>query len=295
MNPSGQYALPGLEVRPSGGLIERAIEALREGPLHTHALAGRVMGIQGAPPAAATAVFTLLGSDSRFAVDREGVWSLVAPAAPPAVDALPLDHEEWVVVDVETTGGSVRHGHRVTEVAAVCVSGGRIERTYSTLVNPGRRIPAMITSLTGISDEMVRNAPRFCDVVDELNGVLRGRVFVAHNAAFDWGFLCGEMERAVGGRLEGRLLCTVRLARKLLPQLPSRSLDSLAHYFGLEIESRHRALDDAVATAHVLLRLLDRLREMEISHWAEVEQFLRRRAPKRPRRRRATPRSMDSA
>lgn len=294
MNPSAQYALPGLEVRPSGGLIDRAIEALREGPLHTHDLARRVMGIQGAPPAAATAIFTLLGSDSRFAVDREGVWALVAPAAPSSGAALPLDREEWVVVDVETTGGSIRHGHRVTEIAAVCVSGGRIERTYSTLVNPGRRIPPMITSLTGISDEMVRDAPRFGDVVDELNGVLRGRVFVAHNAAFDWGFLCGEMQRAVGGRLDGRQLCTVRLARRLLPELPSRSLDSLAHYFGLEIESRHRALDDAVATAHVLLRLLDRLEEMEVRCWEEVESFLKRRTTKRPRRR-ATPRFMDSA
>lgn len=295
MNPSAQYALPGLEVRPSGGLIDRAIEALREGPLHTHELARRVMGIQGAPPAAATAIFTLLGSDARFALDREGVWSVVAAPVPPEGAALPLEREEWVVVDVETTGGSVRHGHRVTEVAAVCVSGGRIERTYSTLVNPGRRIPPMITSLTGISDEMVRDAPRFGEVVDELNGVLRGRVFVAHNAAFDWGFLCGEMERAVGGRLEGRQLCTVRLARKLLPQLPSRSLDSLAHYFGLEIESRHRALDDAVATAHVLLRLLDRLGEMEVRHWEDVQRFLTARRTTKRARRRATPRSMDSA
>ena len=295
MNPSAQYALPGLEVRPSGGLINRAIEALRKGPVHTHDLARQVMGIQGAPPAAATAIFTLLGSDSRFAVDGSGVWSLVAPVAPAAGAALPLDREDWVVVDVETTGGSIRHGHRVTEVAAVCVSGGRIERTYSTLVNPGRRIPRMITSLTGISDEMVRDAPAFGEVVEELNGVLRGRVFVAHNAAFDWGFLCGEMERAVGGRLDGRQLCTVRLARKLLPQLPSRSLDSLAHYFGLEIESRHRALDDAVATAHVLLRLLDRLEEMEVRSWEEVERFLTARRTTKRVRRRATPRSMDSA
>src|SRR5690606_33406162 len=121
------------------------------------------------------------------------------------------------------------------------------------------------------------------------------RVFVAHNAAFDWCFLCIERERAGGCRLEGRQLCTVRLARRLLPELPSRSLDSLALYFGLEIESRHRALDDAVATAHVLLRLLDRLEEMEVRCWEEVERFLKRRSPPRSRRRRTSPRSMDSA
>lgn len=284
--------MAGLEVRPSGGLIDRAMEALREGPQHTHALARTVMGIQGAPPAAATAIFTLLGADPRFVVDRDGVWTL-AVAEPPAVEAPPLLGEEWVVVDVETTGGSPRQGHRVTEVAAVCVSGGEIRRTFATLVNPDRRIPSMITALTGISDEMVREAPRFHEVAPELTEVLRGRVFVAHNAAFDWGFLCSEMERAVGGRLDGRQLCTVRLARKLLPQLPSRSLDALARYFDLEIEARHRALDDAVATAHVLLRLLDRLQEMEITDWEDVQRLLGRRGPRRARR--ASPRSMDVA
>ncbi len=292
MIQSAQYAL-GLEVRPSGGLVERAVEALRERPRHTHELARLVMGIQGAPPAAATAIFTLLGSDARFAVDRHGVWTLVETGHP-GRDLPSLGQEEWVVVDVETTGGSARQGHRITEVAAVCVSGGAIRRTFSTLVNPDRRIPSMITALTGITDEMVREAPRFHQVAPELTAVLRGRVFVAHNAAFDWGFLCSEMERAVGARLEGRQLCTVRLARKLLPQLPSRSLDSLAWYFGLEIESRHRALDDAVATAHVLIRLLDRLQEIEVRDWVEVQRFLARRV-RRPRKRRASPRSMDSA
>lgn len=291
MTPGSQYAIEGLEVRPSGGLIDRAMAALRAGPQHTNALARTVMGIQGAPPAAASAIFTLLGSDPRFSVDRQGVWSLVeqAAASPPAG----LREEEWVVVDVETTGGSPRQGHRVTEVAAVCVSGGEICRSYSTLVNPGRRIPSMITALTGISDEMVRDAPSFREVVADLTGVMRGRIFVAHNAAFDWNFLCSEMERAVGGTLDGRQLCTVRLARKLLPHLPSRSLDSLASYFGLAIEARHRALDDAVATAHVLLRLIDQLQEMEIRDWQEVQALLTRRASRR--RRQATPRSMDSA
>lgn len=293
MNPTQQYELRGLETRRTGGLIDRALEALRRGPQHTHALARTVMGIQGAPPAAASAIFTLLGADPRFSVDRDGVWSLAAPAAGAGGAPAVLLREEWVVVDVETTGGSPRQGHRVTEVAAVCVSGGEICHTFSTLVNPERRIPSMITALTGITDEMVRDAPRFCDVVADLAGVLRGRVFVAHNAAFDWGFLCSEMERAVGETLEGRQLCTVRLARRLLPELPSRSLDALAHYFGLEIESRHRALDDAVATAHVLLRLLDRLQEMEVSDWEGVQRLLARRSGRR--RRRATPRSMDVA
>lgn len=280
----------GIELQSGGGLIDRALAALRDGPCRTEDLAASVLGLRGNPRAAAAAVFTLLGTDSRFAVDAEGVWSLTAPPKLPAVSLL---EEDWVVVDVETTGGSAARGDRVTEIAAVRVSGGRIVDTFSTLVNPERSIPPMIVSLTGITEEMVRGAPRFEEVVPELTEVLSGRVFVAHNAGFDWGFLCAEMDRALGRRLSGRRLCTVRLARKLLPELPSRSLDGLALYYGLDIESRHRALDDAVATAHVLLRFIDALREQEIDDWKAVQKFLSRRVPRTKRS--LAPKSMKSA
>jgi DNA polymerase-3 subunit epsilon len=278
-------------MRQTGGLTERALRALAGGPLPTTTVARAVLGIQGGAGAAAAAVFALLGADSRFAVDAAGVWSLTEqPVERPAPT---LRDEDWVVVDVETTGGSPHAGHRVTEVAAVWVRGVEVVRTWSTLVNPERRIPGMITSLTGISDAMVRDAPRFRDIAPELTEVHRGRVFVAHNAAFDWRFVQAEMERAMGSQMAGRQLCTVRLARKLLPQLPSRSLDGLAEYFGLDIEARHRALDDAVATAKVLGRFCEMLEEREVVDWAGVQALLRQRAPRRKRR--ATPKSMDSA
>lgn len=280
----------GVELQAGGGLIDRALAALGEGPCRTEELAARVMGLRGNPRAAAAAIFALLGTDARFRVDAAGVWSLTAPPRP---SGLPLADEEWVVVDVETTGGSAAQGHRVTEVAAVRVSRGAITETYSTLVNPGRSIPAMIVSLTGITDEMVRRAPGFDEVAPRVAEVLRGRVFVAHNAGFDWGFLCAEMDRAIGRRLAGRQLCTVRLARKLLPELPSRSLDALALYFGLDIESRHRALDDAVATAEVLIRFIEVLREREIEDWEGLQALLSRRKP--PRRKTRSPGSMESA
>lgn len=280
----------GMELRAGGGLVDRALAALGEGPRHTEDLAASVLGLRGNPRAAAAAVFTLLGSDSRFSVDSVGVWSLTAP---PETASIPLLDEDWVVVDVETTGGSAARGDRVTEFAAVSVSRGEIRETYSTLVNPERPIPAMIVSLTGITQEMVRNAPRFGEIAPAVADVLGGRVFVAHNAGFDWGFLCAEMDRATSRRLTGRQLCTVRLARKLLPGLPSRSLDALALYFGLEIESRHRALDDAVATAHVLLRFIEALREQEIDDWRGVQAFLSKRVPRSGRTR--APSSMKSA
>lgn len=284
--------IAGLELRPNGTLVDRALQALDSGPLHTMALAAKVLGIQGAPPAAAAAVFTLLGVDARFTVDTSGMWALTTPrTVVPA--AASLHDEEWVVVDLETTGGAPQQGHRITEIAAVRISGGEIRDRYSTLVNPDRHIPRMITSITGITDSMVREAPRFHEVAPRVAEVLGGCVFVAHNAAFDWRFLSHEMQRATGCALTGRQLCTVKLARKLLPNLPSRGLDSLAQYYGVEIEARHRALDDAVATARILLRFLDTLRDREVVDWAGMEMILGRRAPRKKRR--AHPRSMESA
>jgi DNA polymerase-3 subunit epsilon len=279
----------GMRFERGGSLSDHALRLLAHEPLHTSALAACVLGISGDAGAAARAVFALLGGDPRFSVSPEGVWSVGAAA--PARRR--LREESFVVVDVETTGGSPGSGHRVTEIAAVCVAGGEIGERFSTLVNPERRIPGMITSLTGITDAMVAGAPRFGEVAHRLADFLEGRVFVAHNASFDWRFLCAEMERATGMLPSGRQLCTVRLARKLVPQLPSRSLDGLALFYGLEIEARHRALDDALATAKVLLRFLDTLEERGIEDWEGVEVLLGKRAPRRKRT--ATPRSMDSA
>lgn len=293
-----QLVLPldGVRLERDGSLTDRAFRVLSDAPLPSVEVAHRVLGITGGTGAAAVAVFTLLGGDPRFRVDGQGVWS-VAP--PPEVEAArgarPLRDERWVVVDVETTGGAPSRGHRVTEVAAVRVEGGRIADTFCTLVNPERPIPGMITSLTGISNTMVMDQPRFAEVARQVSGALEGCVFVAHNAAFDWRFVSHELQMATGMTLSGRQLCTVRLSRRLLPQLPSRSLDGLASWFGLEIQSRHRALDDAVATAHVLIRLLDLLEDQGVTDWDGLQGMLRRRKPRASRRRRAKPRSMETA
>lgn len=294
----GILPLDGLVIAPDGSLTHRAAAALAGGPLPTAEVARRVLGITGGgPKAAAAAVFALLGTDARFRVDAQGAWSLAAAPAPrpPAAPARRLRDEAWVVVDVETTGGSPGAGHRVTEVAAVRVAGGEIRDAYATLVNPERPIPAMITRLTGIDDAMVRGGPRFAEVAPRVAGALEGCVFVAHNAAFDWRFVSHEMRAATGATLAGRRLCTVRLARRLLPELPSRGLDALALYFGVEIESRHRALDDAMATAKVLLRMIGMLEERGVEDWAALEGVLGARKPRASRRRRAAPRSMEAA
>jgi DNA polymerase III subunit epsilon len=280
-------------VRPSGGLVDRALLLLKAGPVSTERLAEEVLALRGNPRAAAAAVFALLGTDDRVRVDRGGVWSLAAPPLAAADEpAQPLSAQCWSVVDVETTGGSPDQGHRVIEIGIVRVVGGRITERYSTLVDPGRRISGMITSLTGITNEMVAGAPRFDEVAPRIVEEIGGRVFVGHNASFDWRFVSAELERCMALRLDGRRLCTLRIARKMLPHLPSRSLGALASYFGIEIDSHHRALDDAEATAKLLLHFLESLSDRGIADWAGLERFFV--GSPRPRRTRsAMPRAAE--
>jgi DNA polymerase III subunit epsilon len=208
-------------------------------------------------------------------------------------DEADLRELEFAIVDVETTGGSWGHGHRVTEIAAQRVRGdGTVLDGFRALVNPERPIPPYISALTNITWEMVRDAPRFCEVAAEVGRVLGGAVFVAHNAAFDWRFVSAELERA-GVPLTGKSLCTVRLARKVVPELKSRSLDSLTYFFNIHVEQRHRAWDDVVATTDVFRRLLDRLDSLPVTRWGELAALLGQRAPRRKRR--AGPHAMDGA
>lgn len=212
--------------------------------------------------------------------------------APP--QDVPLRELEYAVVDIETTGGSPIAGHRMTEVAVVRVRGtGEIAGEYATLVNPFRPIPRGITRLTNITNEMVAEAPAFRDVAHIVRRATEGRVFVAHNAGFDLRFLAIELLRATGRPYERDPLCTVRMSRRLLPEVRRRTLDSVCGYFGIPIENRHRALGDARATAVLLGRLLERAEEQSILSWGMLDALLSRR--KKRRKRSALPRSMDCA
>ena len=201
----------------------------------------------------------------------------------------------YVVVDVETTGGRPFAGDRVTEIAAVAVRNGEVAEVYETLVNPQRSIPPMITAITNITWEMVRDQPTFREICPNVVSALRGNVFVAHNVTFDWKFVTHEVSRATGEQLDGRRLCTVRLARRLLPHLPRRSLDWVARYYGVDIPAavRHRAAGDAIATAHVLLGLLRDAAERGVTTWHDLDLFLGARASGARRRRTALPRTLD--
>ncbi|MFQ5536775.1 MAG: PolC-type DNA polymerase III [Gemmatimonadota bacterium] len=255
----------------SRSLTGAVLERLRGGPAHTLDLAREVLGLQGHAGAAAAAVFQLLGGDSRFSVDARGTWTLVASRVKEAVS---LKDASFAVVDVETTGGSRNGGDRITEFALVEVREGVIVDEFSTLVNPGRRIPPRIMALTGISDDMVRGAPYFEDIAGEVERRLEGRVFVAHNAPFDWGFVAMELVRAGGDQLRIPRLCTVRMVRRLVPELRHRNLDVVARHFGVDVHARHRAHGDALATARILLRLLDEAEAHGIRDLRGMERFL---------------------
>src|SRR2546422_1924369 len=162
----------------------------------------------------------------------------------------------FAVVDVETTGTSPRRGDRIIEIAVAVLEGDRVTPAFESLVNPGVPIAPFVAQLTGIDAATVRDAPCFAAVADRLLDHLAGTVFVAHNVRFDWTFLLVELERARSLLLQGPRVCTLRLARRLLPALESRSLDTLARFFGIEIERRHRAGPDAMAAARILQRLV---------------------------------------
>jgi DNA polymerase-3 subunit epsilon len=232
-----------------------------------------VLSLPNAPLAVAERLaVALLGADPRFRRLYDGRWAVIAE-----VQGSPLIEETaFAVLDVETTGMRSSGADRVTEVAVVVVQGDRRELVFDTLVNPEVPIPWRIAALTGITQEMVATAPTFSAIADELLAVLTGRVFVAHNARFDWRFVSAEIRRARGLALGGPQLCTVRLARRLLPHLESRSLGALTEFFSLHNPARHRAAGDAMATAHLLSRLLRMARELGARTVGEVTQLCQR-------------------
>jgi len=274
----------GLAAIPSGTLADRALELLVAGPRTAETLSREVFGMPRAPVAVAERLaVALLGADPRIRRLPDGRWSLVAQAAGSPL----IEDASFAVVDVETTGG--RHGgdDRVTEVAVVVVQGSRCEIAFESLVNPERPIPSMVTAVTRITDQMVRAAPTFDVMADRVLDALAGRVFVAHNVRFDWRFLVSELKRAKALGLDGQRLCTVRLARNLVPGLPSYGLDLVADYFGIENPARHRAGGDALVTGRVLQRLLDLARGREARTLADLEQLqLKRRKGRRKGKRR---------
>ena len=160
----------------------------------------------------------------------------------------------FAVIDIETTGGNMR-SDRITEIAIIVHNGQRIIEEYSTLVNPLKPIQPFVSALTGISNEMVLDAPTFNEVIDKVEELTANRIFVAHNARFDYGFMKNEFHRT-GRTFRRKLLCTVTTSKHVFPNRRSYGLGNLCQDLNIEIHDRHRAHGDAAATAILLEKLL---------------------------------------
>lgn len=174
----------------------------------------------------------------------------------------------FAIVDIETTGGHAS-ANGITEISVFVHDGQRVIKHFETLINPQQPIPRFITSLTGIDDAMLQDAPTFDEIADQLFEILDENVFVAHNVNFDYSFVKHQLKQS-GYELTSKKLCTVRLGRKVLPGLQSYSLGNLCRALNIQINNRHRAGGDAKATV--------KLFEYMLANGAQshIEQMLKR-------------------
>lgn len=162
----------------------------------------------------------------------------------------------YTVVDIETTGNGYK-GSKITEISIFVFDGKVIVDEFTTLVNPEQNIPPFITNLTGITDAMVRNAPKFYEIAKKVAEITKDTIFVAHNVNFDYNIIHEEFKN-LGFDFKRKKLCTVRLSRKIIPGLSSYSLGNICTSENIPINGRHRAKGDAEATTELFRRLLER-------------------------------------
>ena len=202
-------------------------------------------------------VSDLIGNDRRFKLVENNTVELQQDDSHSRL----LKDLDFVVVDVEATGAKMPP-NRLIELGAYRIRRGRIVDKFVSLVNPEIPIPRFVASLTGISNEMVKRAPVFAEVAPEWLNFVSDSVLVAHNAPFDTSFLNHEISRVYPAhRMVNPHLCTVRLSRRVFPDLSNHRLETIANHFCIPIVSRHRAGSDALATAEIFLVLLSELEE----------------------------------
>ena len=180
--------------------------------------------------------------------------------------------DTFVIFDIETTGLS-KETESITEIGAVKVVDGKIIDRFSTFVNPERPIPAEITKLTGITNEMVADAPVITEILPKFLEFCQDAVLVAHNANFDTGFIRLNAERKCDIEVKNTVLDTLELSRALLPELKKHKLDIICEQLGVSLEGHHRAVNDAEATAEVFLKFIDMLVEKEIYKVDDINVF----------------------
>ena len=253
-------------------LVQETIDVLREcgGSASASDIADIVLRISNLnADLACLVVAELVRDDARLCVRDGGSVELLCEDT----EARLLNDSDFVVVDLETTGAKTPPS-RVTEIGAYRVTQGRIVAEFQTLVNPETPIPPFIVNLTGINNQMVKDAPCFADVAARWLEFAGDAVLVAHNASFDVRFLNHELGRVFPGRrMANSHLCTVVLSRRIFPGLLNYRLQTVAEHFSITIENRHRAASDARATAEIFIHMLERMDEYGVRDLAAARRF----------------------
>jgi DNA polymerase-3 subunit epsilon len=176
----------------------------------------------------------------------------------------------YSIIDIETTGGRP-DTDKITEIAIINHNGKEVTNIFCSLVNPECSIPYNITRLTGIDNAMVREAPKFYEIANQVYSLLQNNIFIAHNVRFDYSFVKAAFKN-LGFNYNSKTLCTVRLSRKSFPGYSSYSLGNICNSLGIKIKNRHRALGDAEATTILFEKILNQNAELVKSDWLQQEQ-----------------------
>jgi DNA polymerase III epsilon subunit family exonuclease len=243
-------------IKSDNSVVNQLVDYLKDngGSASAAEICRDVMGLDNCDPILAKQLVTTgLPEDHRILLDNDG---LVRLARKSGNGNTPIRKGKFVVIDVEATS-LPKPNNRIMELAAIQLDFDKMGRRFETLVNPTVSIPKYVQQITGINNEMVASAPTFAEVADDIRNFIGDRVIVAHNSAFDVGIINSELKRIDNTRLLNPSLCTVQLSRKLIPGLDRYRLGEVAKYFNIDIENRHRATDDTVAAAKILINLME--------------------------------------
>lgn len=183
-----------------------------------------------------------------------------------------MENKNYIVLDIETTWLS-KYKHKITEIAAIKFDWNQKIDEFHTLVNPERNIPTSITRLTGITNELVQNAPKIIEIIPDFLNFIQEDILVAHNASFDIWFLSENIYKHNWIWLKNECLCTRKLSNRLIPELPRKNLASICEHMWLINERAHRAMWDTIVTTEIFKNLLYKLTEIEIKNKAEIIEF----------------------
>ncbi|MEE8638492.1 MAG: exonuclease domain-containing protein [Candidatus Margulisiibacteriota bacterium] len=186
-----------------------------------------------------------------------------------------LDKLEYVVFDIETTGLEPTQ-HEITEIGALKIKGEEVQSMFSSLIRPTSPISLEITNITGIDDEMVKHSPSLREVLPKFIDFVADSILIAHNAEFDVSFIKQNLKKISDKELSNNVICTVRIARYLIPNLENFKLHTVATHLGIPVENRHRAMGDAEATYQIWTKFLPLLKEKGITSKRELDDLVSR-------------------